>query len=128
VVSLAPAVAQQMEAELQSMLRRAAERIAARARIAIQSPPKTGRIYERGGKVHQASAPGEAPATDTGFLVNSIGSRSAGHHVAEVFAGASYAIELELGTSRMEPRPFMLPAAQAERPHLERELRRLTGD
>lgn len=35
----------------------------------ILRTPKTGRIYYRRGKAHQASAPGEAPASDTGNLV-----------------------------------------------------------
>jgi hypothetical protein len=34
--------------------------------------PKTGRVYIIGGKVHQASAPGEAPAIFSGELINSI--------------------------------------------------------
>lgn len=40
-------------------------------RKAIQGPPKTGREYPRGKNgniIHRASAPGEAPATDTGAL------------------------------------------------------------
>ena len=38
----------------------------------ILTGPRTGRIYRRGGVVHQASAPGEAPASDTGELRQSI--------------------------------------------------------
>ena len=53
---------------------KAAKNIETRAKIKIQSPPKTGRIYRHGNVEHQASAPGEAPATDTGNLVNSIAS------------------------------------------------------
>ncbi len=34
------------------------------------SPPKHGQVYRRGGRIHQASAPGEAPAVDTSQLRN----------------------------------------------------------
>src|SRR3990167_6542496 len=37
----------------------------------IQSGSKTGRIYTRRSVVHQASAPGESPASDTGTLAQS---------------------------------------------------------
>jgi hypothetical protein len=40
--------------------------------IELMQMPKSGRTYKRGSKSHQASAPGEAPAIDTGNLVNSI--------------------------------------------------------
>ena len=40
----------------------------------IQRGPNSGRIYEkyRPRRTHQASAPGQAPATDTGNLIGSI--------------------------------------------------------
>lgn len=60
---------------------------------------------------HQASAPGEAPANDTSFLVNN---RSVSVDAAELRAQiafhAAYALMLEVGTDRMEPRPFARPA------------------
>ena len=82
--------------------------------LSVQKGPKTGRSYVRGTVTHRASAPGEAPATDTGILAGSIGwNVDASTLTAEVFAGAAYAVHLELGTARMEPRPFMVPALEA---------------
>lgn len=94
----------------------------------ITSGPKTGAVYTTffftigsgpdrrvipyGNRPpHQASAPGEAPASDTGFLVNN---RTVAVDDAELRATvtfhAAYAIYLEFGTDRMEPRPFGRPA------------------
>lgn len=72
---------------------------------------KTGKVYRRRGVLHQASAPGEAPASDTGRLVGSILTHyENGGLTGIVSAAAEYASYLEFGTVRMEPRPFMRPA------------------
>jgi HK97 gp10 family phage protein len=72
---------------------------------------KSGRMYGK----HQASAPGEAPAIDTGALLNSINTEltAATPTKAEgqVATNQVYAPPLEFGTSRMAARPFMRPAA-----------------
>lgn len=94
----------------------------------ITQGPKTGQIYttffftigEGANRIvvpygtrppHQASAPGEAPASDTGFLVNN---RSIKVDTLTLRASltfhAEYALYLEFGTDRMEPRPFARPA------------------
>jgi HK97 gp10 family phage protein len=75
--------------------------------------PKSGRLYKvsRTGKLHRASAPGQAPAIDTGNLVNSIQHEQVGSEDARVFTHVEYAPYLEFGTARMAPRPFMTPAA-----------------
>jgi HK97 gp10 family phage protein len=76
----------------------------------IQKGPKTGRIYRRGSISHQASAPGEAPATDTGKLAS-----SAEWEVDEtslwavISFSAFYARMLEFGTRFIRPRPFIFP-------------------
>jgi HK97 gp10 family phage protein len=63
---------------------------------------------------HQASAPGEPPAIDTGNLVNSIKTELVSSNeqsaLAQVGTGVEYAEPLEFGTSRIAPRPFMRPA------------------
>lgn len=79
---------------------------------AILTGQRHGRAYKRGKRTHVASAPGEPPATDTGFLRNSIQSspkvkRTAQQVVGEVGIGAEYAEFLEKGTRRMKPRPFV---------------------
>lgn len=79
-----------------------------RAVSKIQKGPKTGRRYKRGSITHQASSPGEAPATDTGKLAS-----SAEFDVDEqglwaiVSFSAFYARMLEFGTRFIRPRPFL---------------------
>lgn len=83
------------------------------------SGSRTGRLYKRGARgtiVHQASAPGEPPATDTGNLVDSVGSRMIGPTEGEVTVGAEYAAILELGGVYLAPRPYFAPAVAAEWP------------
>lgn len=71
-------------------------------------------------KPHTASAKGEAPARDTGFLNQRIL-----HHIDKddmsAEAGAvdvEYAPHLEDGTKHMDARPALGPAAEAEEPKL----------
>ncbi len=81
-----------------------------RAVARIQSGAKTGRRYKRGSIIHQASAPGESPATDTGKLAS-----SAEFEIDEqglwaiVSFSAFYARMLEFGTRFIRPRPFLFP-------------------
>ncbi|WP_395623421.1 HK97-gp10 family putative phage morphogenesis protein [Sphingomonas daechungensis] len=76
----------------------------ARAKELVLSGPKTGKVYGN----HQASAPGEPPASDTGRLVSSIRWEFTGSRLAiRVIAGTEYAAYLEFGTSIMLPRPFL---------------------
>jgi HK97 gp10 family phage protein len=95
----------------------------------IQRGSKTGEVYTEifatiGGKVipigersdgnnlsasHQSSAPGESPATDTGFLASSI-KADRKDLSAKVFSSLQYAFWLEYGTTKMEARPFITPA------------------
>ena len=57
-----------------------------------------------------AAGPGEAPNSDTGYLVNMTGAQSERVNQAEAFSSASYADDLEFGTHKMAPRPAMGPA------------------
>lgn len=72
---------------------------------------KTGRIYLIKGVEHQASAPGEAPAIRSRELERSLFYNVSGHTYLEYGADADYAGFLEDGTSRMDPRPFLIRAA-----------------
>ena len=83
--------------------------------------PGRGRIYPRGnGAFHQASAPGDPPASDTGRL---LAASAPGNSItffnnklaAEIGPNVRYARFLELGTDRMEPRPFIRPAFRKHR-------------
>ncbi len=93
--------------------------IRARAVKAIQRGPASGEVYppvrNRRGKPHQASAPGQPPASDTGTLASSVKwERDAGGYV--VGTGIEYGLFLEVGTSRMAPRPWLTPSVEAELP------------
>lgn len=88
-----------------------------------------GETYEkyRPRRTHTASAPGGAPNTDTGRLINSItvDKSNTVKPTAEVIAGAEYATWLEFGTTNMEARPFMFPALEKERPEYEKRIREI---
>lgn len=89
------------------------------AKLSIAQESKSGVVYQRRTVVHQASAPGEAPANDTGRLLNSIQTSAENSGmVVNINAGSSmvdYAIHLEYGTSDMAARPFMKPALKKSR-------------
>lgn len=87
----------------------------------IQRGPKTGRVYRRGrgqnlSATHQASAPGQAPATDSGTLASSISFRMVNPLAAEIESRLDYATYLEFGTQHIAPRPAWVPAVEAARP------------
>lgn len=93
--------------------------------------PGSGRFYPKGsyfltrhGKVyhwvrytdHRASAPGEPPASDTGYLLSKIEHElrvEKGVVIGRVVAKTGYSLYLELGTRYMAPRPFLRPALSA---------------
>ncbi len=115
-------------------LRRAADReaegtarsILSHAQIAM-SEPKHGKTYRRGERVHIASAPGEAPAVDTGALRTSGYVEPVQPGTWEVGFTAEYAAAEEFGTPRIEPRPYLRPAVEAYRERFLAAIRRLVG-
>lgn len=73
----------------------------------ILQPPKTGRIYTRNTVQHQASAPGESPASDTGRLAQSVTtSYDIPNVTGYVNVATEYAEGLEFGTDKVAPRPY----------------------
>lgn len=89
------------------------------AKMSILRGTKSGDVAVKynPNRTHQQSAAGEAPASDTGYLANSIShevikevSGKSVEFVGVVSAGAEYAIHLEFGTTNMEARPFLRPA------------------
>jgi len=90
----------------------------------ILNTPKTGRIYRRRSVEHQASAPGEPPASDTGRLVNSIATKYDVNTLSgTVVVDAEYGPYLEFGTQTIEPRPFLRPALANKRGALDTFIR-----
>ena len=109
--------------EIAQIVNGTAQNIRTHAIKSIQRGTKSGIVYEKTSpkRTHKASAPGEAPATDTGLLANSIQADIEGRQ-ATVFTDLEYAAWLEFGTQKIEPRPFMFPAMEKERPAWERRL------
>lgn len=113
------------------------KRVEEAAKRSVAQGPKTGQVYKRKGVEHRASAPGEAPASDTGRLLNSIhldGGRVKQEGtalVAEVKAGdagVKYAAHLEFGTHEMEARPFMHPALESNKPWIGARIEKAVRD
>ena len=102
----------QLEPEFQEIVKGGAQLIRGEAIKSIQTGAKSGVVYQMYNprREHRASAPGQAPASDTGNLVSKIVVRQKGVNVTNVESNANYSAFLEYGTSKMQPRPFMLPA------------------
>jgi HK97 gp10 family phage protein len=64
---------------------------------------------------HIASAPGNAPNTDTGKLVSSIAVEKTGDTEHEVGTNLDYGEYLEMGTKFMFARPWLIPALDLNR-------------
>jgi len=81
---------------------------------------KHGRRYRN----HIASAPGEAPAIDTGELAGSVRELGSAHSSREAWleygSDVPQAAYMELGTSTIEPRPWLVSTTQRVRPALVR--------
>ena len=110
----------QMAARIDDEVNASAQQIVGNAKLAIMNPPKTGRSYKHGKVVHQSSAPGEAPATDTGNLASSGSVRRAGLAHYQCVFSTPYARALEYGnpSGTILSRPYLRPAVQKEEPVL----------
>ena len=119
----------QADAALAQIVMATAQNVRTHAIRAIQGGPKTGKQYRKYApkRTHRASAPGQAPATDTGRLASSIVADITGL-TAEVSADVQYAAPLEFGAVNMEPRPFLEPALESERSKFEQRLLKLSDE
>ena len=118
----------QLEPEFQEIVKGGAQLIRGEAIKSIQTGAKSGVMYQMYNprREHRASAPGQAPASDTGNLVSKIVVRQKGANVTNVESNANYSAFLEYGTSKMQPRPFMLPAFEkSKKPILDATFRRV---
>lgn len=92
-------------------LRKSATDIITRKALEVEDNAK--RSMQGGGRPHQPSRPGQPPRVDTGLLRSSIT-----HEVesdlfsveARVGTNVKYGLFLEIGTEKMEPRPWLRPA------------------
>ena len=79
----------------------------------IVSGTKSGIVYRRRGVEHQASAPGEAPASDTSRLAQSGRTTlDVNEIVGQIIFSTAYAAALEFGREdgSIEARPFLRPS------------------
>ena len=117
-----------MEQPFQEIVKGGGQLIRGEAIKSIQTGAKSGVMYQMYNprREHRASAPGQAPASDTGNLVSKIIVKQKDANVTNVESNANYSAYLEYGTSKMEARPFMLPAFEkSKKPILDATFRRV---
>ncbi len=91
----------------------------------ILSGPKTGIVYRTRGVDHQASAPGESPASDTGRLAQSARTELNPAGISgEVIFSTAYAAALEFGREdgSIAARPYARPALAESREQIEENI------
>ena len=90
----------------------------------IANGPKTGHIYQSkvSNRVHRASDPGQAPATDSGDLITSYTVQQEDSYTYTVSSNLPYAYYLEFGTSKMKARPHLTPSVEENRNIFKRRL------
>lgn len=88
--------------------------------IQDQSPGQLVMRSRQGGGTypHIAAGEGQAPNTDTGRLVSSIAAEKTGDTEYEIGTNLDYGEFLEMGTVKMRPRPWLVPALNANRDNL----------
>ena len=112
-------VKEDLDKDMKEILLGGGQLIRGEAVRSIQQGSKSGKTYKRYNptRTHKASAPGEAPASDTGFLVSNIRVKEQ-KDVVVVSSEASYSKFLEFGTSKMLARPFLFPAFEKSKPKI----------
>ena len=90
-----------MEIPFQEIVKGGGQLIRGEAIKSIQTGAKSGVMYQMYNprREHRASAPGQAPASDTGNLVSKIIVRQKSSDVTSVESNANYSAYLEYGTS-----------------------------
>jgi len=112
-----------LKRRLEANLIIAGEMVATEVRRNIQTSPRGGKTYVKTNpnRTHKASAAGESPATDLGFLVRSIqiepDLQNLRVRILSLHSIAPYAKRLEYGdlSRGLQPRPFMFKGLQAKK-------------
>jgi len=120
------AIVKDYTADAKQLVGRAANLVRNTAVDSILQGAKSGVTYSlyNPRRTHTASAAGQPPASDTGFLASNITNVIDVDGLgASVESRADYSSFLEFGTTKMAARPFMHPAAEENRP----KIRRLAG-
>lgn len=85
--------------------------------------PGRGRVYKRGRRrTHQASAPGDPPATDTGRLKTSINIQLMTPLKVRVGTNVRYALSLEYGNRVIAARPWVRITFERAWPDIRRQM------
>ena len=97
--------------------------------LSVQRGPATGTLYQKTNprRVHRASAPGQAPMSDTGRLASSIYFQERSKFYVAIGTKIKYANWLEYGTRKMLPRPFFKPAFDRGKAEFRRTMERILG-
>lgn len=123
MTNLAAQFSAHLQRRIEANLVIAGEMIATEVRRNIQKSPRGGVTYilTNPNRTHKASAAGESPATDLGFLVRSIQTEpdmpNLRIRILSLKSIAPYAKRLEFGdmSAGLLPRPFMFKALAAKR-------------
>ena len=89
--------------------------------------PKSGRVYNKRGSPHVASAPGEAPAIWDGELYDSFYIRRLNQYAVGIGSHDPKAELLEYGGAAIAPRPYVRPALAAEQREYVNTILRIMG-
>lgn len=104
-------IAKQANIDVDQILAAGAIETQSAAQQSILSHLSKGEIYKRGSITHQASTAGNPPNSDTGTLVKNITvEKIKGGYDVGSRKGAPWGLWLEFGTSKVSPRPWLLPA------------------
>ncbi len=110
---------------IQNVIAKSAIKVRDEAKKKIKNPPKTGLMYKRGRRQHQASAPGESPATDFGHLATSITFDLKFDRMgASIGSPLDYADILEVGSpgGKILPRPYLQPALEEHEVRIQQDI------
>lgn len=85
----------------------------------------TGIVYQKYNprRQHQASAAGQYPASDTGRLASSVQVELNSANSIRVGTALKYGAYLEFGTSKMAPRPWLMPSVEKAMVDVRREIK-----
>lgn len=126
--SKAQQVSRSYERKLGQLIEVSAQMVRNTAVKSIHEHGSSGVTYEKYNprRTHTASADGNPPNSDTGYLANNIFSVVDFDKLgASVESRANYSVHLEFGTSKMKARPFLQPALEENRPKIRRLFSRL---
>jgi len=126
--SKAKGVTAKYNAKLKQIIGAGGQMVMNEAKQSIQQNSGGGKTYQKYNprRTHTASAAGQPPNTDTGFLVSNIFLQIDPDGLgADVESRADYSGYLEFGTSKMEARPYLQPALEANRRNIIRLFARL---